>query len=168
MNTRGVYAHVMGVCVAALTVGCGTQVYEPSTSSSPPAISDTTPAGYDRWQEMEGDTTDIPEMAEMAAAYGLEELNWPSEAYAEKHNHLGTVVGVALLEDYCVVGVHSPEEEQERGLVNVMIMSRFNEAHTIQLLELTPEDVRTMLDQYRPFCSGKVSDLPSDIPTQNT
>lgn len=165
MNTRGVYAHVMGVCVAALTVGCGTQVYEPSTDPSPPAISDTTPAGYDQWQEMDGGVKDdIPEMAEMAAAYGLEELNWPSEAYAEKYSPLGIPVGVGLLEDYCVVGVHSPEEEQERGLVNITIMSRFNEAHTIQQWELTPEDVHTILDEHRPFCSGEVSDPP----TQNT
>ena len=161
MNTRGVYAHVMGVCVAALTVGCGTQVAGPNTGSELPAISNTTPAGYDRWQEMNGGTTDIPEMADMADAYGLGMLNWPSETYAEQQSPLGTAVGVALLEDYCVVAVHSPQEEQEQGLVNVTVMSRFNETYAAEQLELTPEDVRSMLDQHRPFCSGEASEPPT-------
>lgn len=165
VNAQGVYVRVIGVCVAALTAsGCGTQSPETSSTQELPAVSENIPSGYDRWDELDGGPSGIPEMDDLARAYGLEQISLPTES------HLKDYMGVAQLEDYCVVGFHSPEEAQESGLMDVAILSRLNEAYTIVLPALPPENVRMMLDKYRPFCSGEVEfdDIQTDTPVENT
>lgn len=164
MNALGVYARVIGVCVAALIAsGCGTQSSNTTSAKELPPISENIPAGYDRWDELNGGPSDIPEMADLANVYGLTEINLPSEA------HFDDYVGVSQLEDYCVVGFHSPEEEQESGLMDLVIMSRLNESYYILLPALPPENVRMMLEKYRPLCSGEVelSDITTETPVEN-
>ena len=163
MNASGVYALVTGVCVAALTVsGCGTQSTETGTQGELPPISKNLPDGYDRWEELDGGPSGIPEMDDLAAAYGVAGINLPASEYTEEY------LGVAQLERYCVVGFHSPDEPQETGLMDVTVLSRFNKAYTIFMPALPPENIRTMREKYRPLCSGEseLSDIPSNQAVQ--
>ena len=149
--------------MAALTIsGCGTQSPDTTAREELPPISTTAPAGYDRWEEMDGGPSGIPEMDDLAAAYGLEGIDLPSSEYVEEY------LGVAQLEAYCVVGFHSPDEPQETGLMDMTILSRFNRSYTILMPTLPPENVRMMLEKYRPLCDGttKFSDIIAGQATQ--
>lgn len=173
MNTRGVFVRFIGACVAALTTiivsGCGTQSSSPSADTEPepkaPSVTIHDPADYDRWGELNGGDKDLPpEMGDLEKAYGLDELNWPSGEYFTDY------VGVARLGKYCVAAFHSPETLQENGIVDVDIMSKYNQLYVIRSDEaLTWYQVRRMLNKYRPFCNDEVaySDIP-DAAVQTT
>ena len=152
------------MCVAALSVsGCGTQSPETSAQEELPPISKNLPDGYDRWEELNGGPSGIPEMDDLAAAYGVETINLPASEHTEEY------LGVAQLERYCVVGFHSPDEPQETGLMDVTIMSRLNKSYVIFMPALPPENIRMMLEKYRPLCSGKseLSDITSNQTAQS-
>lgn len=149
MNTRRVFALVIGTCVAVLSIsGCSAQSPEPKTGSELPAINENIPKGYDRWEKMNGGPADIPEMAAMAEMYGLNGINLPTKAY------VGDYIGVSQLESYCVVGFHTTLDGAEVGLMDLVVMSRFNKSYFIGMPSLPPENVLPMIDKYRPLCSG--------------
>lgn len=142
-------ALVIGACVAALSIsGCSAQSPEPKKTAGLPAISKNIPDGYDRWDEMNGGPADIEEMKVMAAFYGLDAINVPSEKYANEY------VGVTQLEQYCVLGFVAREESTITGLIDLVILSRYNESYVIGAPALPPKNVSVIIDKYRPLCSG--------------
>jgi hypothetical protein len=150
VNTRRVFVLVIGACVAALSISsCSAQPPEQNPAAvRTPAITETAPAGYDRWEEAYGGPADIPEMTAMAKYYGLDSIDVPSDEYANDY------VGVSRLESFCVIAFYTTVEEAEGNLMNVLVMSRYNESYFIILPSLPQENVRPMLDKYRPLCSG--------------
>lgn len=150
MNTRCVFALVIGVCVAALTA-CNSSAQLPdSAAKGLPAIEETNPVGYDRWTEMNGGPADIPEMKIMAEKFGLKELGVPTSEYFDQG-----VIGVARLERYCVLALTGDMGSASQGLLDMTLMSRYNKTYYVMMPSLPTENIPKMIDKYRAFCNGE-------------
>jgi hypothetical protein len=88
-------------------------------------------------------------MQVMAQVAGLKSINLPTQKYYDEG-----VVGVALFEDYCVLLFSMTQEEVDKGLVSLTLLSRFNMSYAIAMPALPSENVHRMVDKYRKFCAG--------------
>lgn len=151
MSTHMRVVLAIGACVAALlTTSCSAKTSNSSEPNGMPSFTSKTPEGFDRWKRMSsGDT--LEEMTAMAPIFGVKAINIPNKEYLDK----GTV-GVAQLEDFCVLGFNeAPSSESGDPLLDMTLMSRYNSAYIVVMPNLTVENVPKMVEKYRSVCTGE-------------
>ena len=87
------------------------------------------------------------ETREAAALFGVDSIYLPNE------DEINTgVMGVSLLEEYCVLTFLS---EVGQGMVGIELSSRFNSSYVVKMPGVRIEAVSGLIASYRPACSGK-------------
>lgn len=63
-------------------------------------------------------------------------------------------VGVATLEDFCIVAFSTTGADLEAGNLSLAVLSRYNTAYEAYRVDVKPSEVRHLLDDQREVCAG--------------
>lgn len=75
-----------------------------------PPFTAQTPDGFDRWQVINSGKT-VKDIADLAQLFGVDAVNLPKRKFVARG-----LMGVALLEDYCVLGFEDGGSQAGKAL----------------------------------------------------